>query len=172
MSKGHKEWHDDNDHPMLGKTHSEETRKRISEIQIGRKASEKTKQRMSQSQKESYLSGKRNHPEHSYAKNGFRDDIGHFVRSTWEANIARILIYENIVYEYEPKTFDLGEMTYLPDFFIPSKNLYIEVKGYMSDKAKKQIELFNKNYWLMVIDETYYNELSDCYKSLLNNWES
>ena len=40
-------------------------------------------------------------------KSGFRKDLGHSVRSSWEANFSRILKYMKINYEYEKYTFKL-----------------------------------------------------------------
>ena len=37
-------------------------------------------------------------------------------RSSWEAKTAKYLDNQNIEWEYEHKTFDLGSSTYLPDF--------------------------------------------------------
>ena len=95
---------------------------------FGRKHTDVEKQKMS-----------KNHPDVSGTKNpmfgkpsalragigkvGFREDIGHFVRSTWEANFARILKYKGRNYLYEPQTFlltldDDTEVSYTPDFML------------------------------------------------------
>lgn len=46
-----------------------------------------------------------------HSKSGFRKDLGHSVRSSWEANVCRILNKYNIVYEYEKHTFKLKDGT-------------------------------------------------------------
>ncbi len=56
-----------------------------------------------------------------HRKGGFREDLGHYVRSSWEADFARILKLHNLNYEYEIKTFPLikrdGKIIhYTPDF--------------------------------------------------------
>lgn len=80
-------------------------------------------------------------------KVGFRDDINHFVRSTWEANFARFLQFMKIDYEYEKHRFKLSnDSAYSPDFFIKDSGLFIEIKGYMDDKSKEKIKLFRKEY--------------------------
>jgi hypothetical protein len=68
-----------------------------------------------------------------HGKGGYRQDLTHYVRSTWEANFSRILNHLNIPYEYEPDVFPLmgedGSLidTYTPDFKL--KGRYYEIKG-------------------------------------------
>jgi predicted nuclease of restriction endonuclease-like RecB superfamily len=80
-------------------------------------------------------------------------------RSNWESTFAKFLILSRIKWRYESKTFDLGDTTYTPDFYLPELNAYIEIKGYFSEKAKEKINNFRKVYKrinLIVIDETKY----------------
>lgn len=67
-------------------------------------------------------------------KGGIREDIGHYVRSTWEANICRIYQLFERKYEYEKKRFyfeiDEKKYSYCPDLFLPDKNIYLEIKGH------------------------------------------
>ena len=69
-----------------------------------------------------------------HGKGGIRPDIGHYVRSTWEANLARIYVLVNRNYKYEATRFKLcingQHMTYCPDFYLPDLNRYYEVKGH------------------------------------------
>jgi hypothetical protein len=67
-------------------------------------------------------------------------------RSNWEILYAKYLDNNNIGWLYEPKTFDLKTTTYTPDFYLPEKDLYIEIKGYFSDLAKAKINKFKKMY--------------------------
>ena len=71
----------------------------------------------------------------SLGKSGFRPDIGHFVRSRWEANYARYLKATGSTYEYEPHRFtirlaDGSDHCYTPDFLVDGSH-YVEVKGWM-----------------------------------------
>lgn len=69
---------------------------------------------------------------YTYGKRGFREDIGHYVRSSWEADFARLWKYLKAPYEYEKHRFDLDEFgKYTPDFYLPESNRYYEVKGRM-----------------------------------------
>lgn len=107
---------------------------------------------------------------------GYRNDIGHYVRSTWEANYARILQYLNIDYEYEKEIYwlerkDGSEVAYIPDYFIG--DLIIEIKGRWYDDAIKKFKLFKEQYpdkKIIVIDGNKYNKLKKEYKHKVN-WE-
>ena len=82
-------------------------------------------------------------------RGGVRSEIhptAHF-RSAWEANFARFLNHLGVPWEYEVKAFPLpGGVTYRPDFYLPSQNLWVEVKGQMREKARRKIELFREAY--------------------------
>jgi hypothetical protein len=84
------------------------------------------------------------------------EKTGHTVRSGWEAEIDEILFENNIQYEYEARTFDLGEYTYTPDF-VCDGGAVIEVKGYVWDgdrqKARDFIELNPELSYLVVGSE-------------------
>ncbi len=80
------------------------------------------------------------------SKHGYRLDLKHNCRSSWESNICRILKFQNIEYQYEPKIFDLGDCTYLPDIFIPSENMWIEVKGWRRKEGMNKFNKFIKLY--------------------------
>ena len=51
------------------------------------------------------------------------------MRSSWEVKTADYLTRKNINWLYESEWLDLGCTKYLPDFYLPEYNLYIEVKG-------------------------------------------
>lgn len=61
-------------------------------------------------------------------------------RSRLEARWAVVFDEIRLRYEYEIEGFDLGGMHYLPDFWLPEKNLWAEVKGadqpYMPDEGR------------------------------------
>jgi hypothetical protein len=69
-----------------------------------------------------------------------------WMRSNWEVKYAKYLNKNNIKWLYESKTFDLGNTTYTPDFYLPKINTYIEIKGYKSDIFKQKFILFKKKY--------------------------
>jgi hypothetical protein len=64
------------------------------------------------------------------------------MRSTWEVAYAKYLDKQNIKWLYESKTFDLGNTTYTPDFYLPESNTYVEIKGWMRKKSQEKIEKF------------------------------
>ena len=68
------------------------------------------------------------------------------MKSSWGVEFAFLCDKNNIKWEYEPKTFDLGNTTYTPDFYLPEFNLYIEIKGFWRDDAKVKFEEFKQKY--------------------------
>lgn len=79
-----------------------------------------------------------------------RQDIGFFVRSKWEANYVRILRFLNTKFEYEKYEFkfpvERGTMFYLPDFYLPDKDKFIELKGHLDQKSRTQLSRFLQYY--------------------------
>jgi hypothetical protein len=121
--------------------------------------------------------GKENHNRKGRGKGGYREDLGHFVRSTWEANFARVLNYFGVLYEYEPveKRIYFGHCSYLPDFYIPESGFLIEVKGgSFNDRGKKLELLYEKdpNFPIKILDGEGYKILSKKYKNIVPTWES
>ncbi|MBO0863207.1 MAG: hypothetical protein J2P21_32885, partial [Chloracidobacterium sp.] len=114
----------------------------------------------------------------AYSAAGFREDLGHYVRSSWEADFARVLNHCGLRYEYEPRRFTLvradgSTLTYAPDFFIPDLNLWYEIKGWMDHRSEEKIRLFSEQYpeeRLVVIDKTRFAELRMQYCDLVE-WE-
>ena len=103
---------------------------------------------------------------------GFRDDLGHYVRSNWEANFARIMKIQGKEYEYEPKSFVLSNgRTYTPDFLI--EGVFYEIKGRWTEQAKQKFEIFEKEYpevKVQIIDCQKYKELRQQFQKLIL-WE-
>lgn len=94
---------------------------------------------------------------------GFFADLGHYVRSGWEYNFAKILNALGRVYEYEPRTFTLAAGdNYVPDFYLPARNVYYELKGYWFDRD--QFQRFQMEYpeikiHLLSADNGHYRRL-------------
>lgn len=136
-----------------------------------------------------------------HLKSGPRADIpgGARFRSGWEANIARWMTYHEIVWEYEPVRFvftgiQRGTRGYTPDFYLPERDLYVEVKGNLPTTDKTRMRRFKK-YWpeewvkLQVIpgsDKTeaarffeemgvpafgYYRNINREFKDVIEHWD-
>lgn len=81
---------------------------------------------------------------------------GYRFRSRLEARWAVFFDTMGIRYVYEPEGFVLSDGTmYLPDFYLPDSDTYVEIKGVMSDKDKHKIEQF----------------MQDCHKDFLIGYE-
>lgn len=71
---------------------------------------------------------------------------GRWFHSTWESKFAQWLDNKNIAWEYESYTFDLGDTTYTPDFYLPEFGILIEIKGFWRNDAKDKFNRFKSKY--------------------------
>jgi hypothetical protein len=86
-------------------------------------------------------------PEHCFSrgKGGFREDLGRYFRSRWEANYARYLNLLGLEWEYEPCQVLLSDSSsYTPDFVVGGE--VHEVKGWMTEKGQRKIDAFLAEY--------------------------
>jgi len=76
-----------------------------------------------------------------------------YMRSNWEVLFAIFLDLNEIKWKYEPDRIYLSKInkTYIPDFYVPEWDTYIEVKGYMRDTALSKINAFKKEYGNIII---------------------
>lgn len=124
-------------------------------------------------------------PGFAISKKGKRDDLGIYVRSTWEANYARYLnwlvkLKEILSWKYENKTFEFpvkkGTRFYTPDFEVLTKNNvieYHEVKGYMTQKGQTALNRMRKYYpqiKIIMVQKKEYEAIAKI-KNLIDGWE-
>jgi hypothetical protein len=116
---------------------------------------------------------------------GYRKDIGHYVRSMVEANFCRILLLNNVRYEYEPQIFKLKNqefLVYIPDLKLIDSfknwdvNTYIELKRNIHEEDEKKIKCFLAEYPFvnMIIVEQrsqIWRQMQSEYQKLLPLWE-
>lgn len=110
----------------------------------------------------------------SFAKQGYRDDLRIYFRSSWEANFARYLNFLGKSWVYEPRQFLLSSgISYIPDFYLPSEEIYYEIKGAWVGKAKEKVRLAIEEYGikLIVIDFDEYKKISNEYSTKISEWE-
>jgi len=75
---------------------------------------------------------------------------GYKFRSRLEARWAVFFDELNIVYQYEPEGYEEDGVRYLPDFYLPKENLYVEVKG----KSEHIIQDLIKCEWFVKKEKT------------------
>lgn len=76
-------------------------------------------------------------------------------RSTWEKAFADYLNSRSLRWRYEPKPIKCGTLgTYTPDFFIEEWGCFIEVKGWLTERAKDKIEWARTHEGLPIIMAT------------------
>lgn len=106
------------------------------------------------------------------SKYGFRKDLNCWFRSAWEANVARYLNLLNKQWLYEDRYINLPNGTkYLPDFYLSREDKFVEVKGYLSEKAREKIELASKISNLEVINSKDYYIIEKKFSNRIKYWE-
>lgn len=109
----------------------------------------------------------------------FRSDLQSAFRSSWEANIARLLNQIGIKWEYEKETFSLSKeanpdsVYYLPDFFLPNR-VILEVKGFWDNGSLEKVYGFSRQcpeYKILMLDSDYYYYFHQRFKDEVPNWE-
>jgi predicted nuclease of restriction endonuclease-like RecB superfamily len=118
----------------------------------------------------------------SSATEGYRPDLGHYVRSKWEANVARWLLWKGKEYCYEPEVFQVGGRGYCPDFWVYDWKIWLEVKGLWSGGAREKVGEFLRDgsRKLVVVEKELYERLGREYRKAYRNgsiqnlskWES
>ena len=104
---------------------------------------------------------------------GYRLDLRRTVRSSWEANVTRILNALNVPYEYERESYKVGEDFYLPDFFL-ANNTILEVKGFWDNESRKKIAGLQKEhpeFKILPVDSDMYESLKNKFANNVSNWE-
>lgn len=122
-------------------------------------------------------------------KGGIREDIGHYVRSRWEANVCRICNYCKREYEYEKQRFAVTvngtEYTYCPDLYFPKKKLYYEIKGHarsssewhctcktcVKNKLIMPVVIKQFGIHLILVGKYEYMRMKRLFKPRIPNWE-
>jgi hypothetical protein len=67
------------------------------------------------------------------------------LRSSFEVIFAKYLLKHRIRFEYEPQRIQLDAHTiYIPDFYLPDTDTWVEVKGYASDAWKRKRTMFER----------------------------
>jgi hypothetical protein len=78
----------------------------------------------------------------------YSEKLDMYFRSNWEIELAEILTELEIEFTFEPERFYFRaeRESYLPDFYLPEYNCFIEVKGYMDKRSLKRVKLFKRYY--------------------------
>jgi len=79
---------------------------------------------------------------------------GQTFRSSWEVEVAKYLSRHRIKWQYEPQIFYKGNARYyIPDFFLPEKNIWVEVKGWKTRDSMAKATWFSRTHNLIIIDD-------------------
>ena len=119
-------------------------------------------------------------------KSGRRADLGIFVRSASEANIARYLKFMKargliVDWQYEPRRFDFpirrGTTSYLPDFRVemPDGSIHWwEIKGWRHQRGETALKRMAKYYpdeKVVLINTVRYKEIARQVAGCIPYWE-
>ena len=148
-----------------GFTHTQESKDKIRKANLG-------KIRLEMRGENNPMHTHKNSYKSKFGKVGFRQDIGLFVRSSWEANIYRIYKYLGHTLFYELRSFILSDgRTYRPDFYVADLQLWLEVKGRWLKDAKERFDLFVQEYpdeKIEIIGPVQYKNLISVYGDKIN----
>lgn len=152
----------ENWHPkwMLGKKHTQKTKEIISANSVlwnSNVSSAERKMIVNKSKKTkimrwTYFNTFRSENCYSRTKSWKRKDIDNkFFRSWTEANFARYLNFIKLPFEFETKEFSFEKIKkwsrfYICDFYIPSKDIYYEVKWWLDPKSITKFKRMKKYY--------------------------
>lgn len=122
---------------------SEEVKQKLRQANIGKKHSQETKEKISRGIRAAIL----NNPE-SYTSNNvcgrvkIQEYNGEKFHGSWEIEFAKWLDYNKIKWVRKVNPFNYywnsSWHMYFPDFYLPELDLYVEVKGYETDRDREK----------------------------------
>ena len=149
---------------------SEETRYKIGSAFRGKHHSLQTKEKL-----KNIVNEKINNDNWhlSFSKARTIEYKGYKFQGSWEVTFAKYLDNLNIKWERPNKKFDYiynnDNHKYLPDFYLPDYNLYIEIKGYPTQRDFCKWEQFTDNLDIYFGDDLYNLGIIESYKDIYTN---
>ena len=129
--------------------HSAEHKQRIANSLTGRKRTEEDCIKMSKAQIKLLR-------ETNKGKRYTHKNSGIMMRSEWEIEVANILDNKEIIWEYESEKC-VHELVngrhYLIDFYLPTHDMFIEVKGYNDDYTRQKYFEAIKTKRILLVDK-------------------
>jgi hypothetical protein len=152
---------------------SDETRKKISNIWKNKKLPNEMKQKIKHTIQNKI---KNNNWHLSFSKKRIIEYKGIKFHGTWEYLFALYLDNHNIEWERPTQTFDYffenENHKYLPDFYLPKYDLYIEIKGYPTNKDYEKWNQFPCNLDIYFGDDLFNLGIINSYKNIYENVDS
>lgn len=96
------------------------------------------------------------------------------MRSGFEVMFAMALDKEKVEWEYEPKVFKLqDDKRYIPDFYLPKQNKWVEIKGRFTEVSKEKIKEFENmgNNILVIFIKELEKRVGKSYYSFKKEWK-
>lgn len=121
---------------QTGKVFSEEHRKKISEAK---------KEQFARDPKSNPFYGRTPTNYLGWGTGGYVEELGYSVRSSWERKYLLALKDAGVYFVYEPRRFDLGDCTYLPDLQL-DETTFVEITGWDKPGKAEKRDKFTKMY--------------------------
>lgn len=106
---------------------------------------------------------------------GKRADLNNqFFRSTWEANMARIINFWGIKWEYEVKRiyYNNGH-SHMIDFYLPETDSYLDIYAYLDKRHLEEFYgVYESGLSTQFIGPDVYKDLENEFKDKLPFWEN
>lgn len=91
----------------------------------------------------------------------YEGKMGNFLmRSRWEVAVAYELDKRGWAFEFEPGPYEAAGLSYTPDFYVPSEDLYIEVKGLVRENFEEKWAAFSENRKTLLLDKAGVEEFT------------
>jgi hypothetical protein len=133
---------------LAGKPKTTQHIARAAAAQVGKKRRPFTDEEKARAREKQLSIAKYGREHHAFGKSSGHvkriEHCGTIFRSSYEVRFAQMLDRMGVRWEYEPKRFDLGDCTYMPDFFLPEYRSYYEVKGWLTETAERKMRLFRE----------------------------
>ena len=105
------------------------------------------------------------------ANGGYRNDLSSGFKSSWEANIARVLNFKSLKWLYEDFYINVPQSIYVPDFYYSSEGdeIILEVKGRWDSRSVEKMSYIIREeteYMLLLIDSDLYKYFDRNYNQL------
>ena len=146
---------------------SDETRYKLGNSWRGKTLTNETKEKIKNTIKKNI---ENNNWHLSFSKSRTFEYKGIKFQGSWEVEFAKYLDNKNVKWERPHKTykyiFENENHRYLPDFYLPEYNLYIEIKGYPTKRDFSKWEQFTDNLDIYFGDDLYNLGIIASYKDI------
>lgn len=101
---------------------------------------------------------------------------GEKYRSRYEVVVAETLRILKITFEYEPKVFNIrlpdgSQRKYIPDFYLPTNDMWLEVKGYVNKNSTQKFAALPADHKRMIVEQDIGKLCGKPYRVFSYHWK-